>query len=365
MDHTVSCLDCGKLFEAKRVGAKYCNSTCRSRASRSPLNRKVVTTERTPGSPRPEVSTALAPLAVLPRSEPSAPVAQEPLSLESAFRNAHTELALTPYSPLNRTLATAESAPGAVEQSADRLADLEIAMAKLGPLLARLEALEQARTQAETRLTSVERRPTGLDPALHQRLQTLEQSTAAVPRLTQQLSGMQAHLDTLASELRAMRNSDPSSLQRTVQTQVRQALMPLEQQLNAIQGRLERREDSPHPRLPQLEQKVHTLALQLASNDPEQVEIRLRRIEQQLQNGQAQRTQAMERLHSELTQVFNSFVSRLSEVESTCAHIHAQQEQMLTTLISHGIYSVQEDTESSNDTEDDDENDRFSRYSWP
>lgn len=39
--YTVRCASCGKWFEAHRVTATFCGSTCRSRAAREPANRAV------------------------------------------------------------------------------------------------------------------------------------------------------------------------------------------------------------------------------------------------------------------------------------------------------------------------------------
>lgn len=39
LGYTVRCASCGKWFEARRVTATFCGSTCRSRAAREPANR--------------------------------------------------------------------------------------------------------------------------------------------------------------------------------------------------------------------------------------------------------------------------------------------------------------------------------------
>lgn len=41
LGYTVCCASCGKWFEARRVTATFCSSTCRSRFAREPRNRAV------------------------------------------------------------------------------------------------------------------------------------------------------------------------------------------------------------------------------------------------------------------------------------------------------------------------------------
>lgn len=222
------CLECGKSIQTKRSNARYCSSTCRSRASREMAN---ITHE----------SNKLLPILYRPLDG-----SKESLSAEETDQAKTTMVKISSETPPPADGTNSEDQP-----PLENLTTLTLRLAFIEEILEEQKRLPQQilrwesaqlklqeRVQAtETRLVKELGEPTYPDAfitratPLHARVESLEQALSQPAELKNRVRRLETQNASTQRAIMSQPRADPSAIIGPLKLQLRQLIAPLEQEV--------------------------------------------------------------------------------------------------------------------------------------
>lgn len=227
-ENQAQCIECGKPMEARRSNAKYCSSTCRSRASREMANSIQ------------DSSTSL-PILYTPKARDyEAPAAQD-TALFAVSKGIARGSEASASDRTETAYNTHSNDIEALEMQLTMMQEVLEEQKRLPHQLGRLESLQQKLLQ---RLQQVEQRlerDLGESPqtdryaahtsTLHMRVKSLEQSVTQSIDLKNRVARLEAQTAANQRTSFSAQRTDPSALPSSLKLHIQQLLSPLEQEI--------------------------------------------------------------------------------------------------------------------------------------
>lgn len=230
-ENPLLCLECGKSMQTRRSNARYCSSTCRSRASREMANAT------------PDASASL-PILYTPRArdnEASASQDKDHLTLSNGMPRSsegpETDRTETSYNPhlndieaLAMRLTMMQEVLEEQKRLHHQLGHLESQQQKL---LQRLQHVEQ-RLERDLGESSQTDRYAAQASTLHLRVKSLEQAVTQNIDLKNRIARLEAQAAVNQRTSLSAQRTDPASLLSPLKLHIRQLLSPLEQEIHRL-----------------------------------------------------------------------------------------------------------------------------------